>query len=426
MRSFLLKYNELSKEGYFTYLCALLSRAILPLHVKYLPPVMILWTIFWYIENYYKTADIYKTKALYKYLFLSFMIYYFWQVVGLFYSSDLEMGISNLFGRLSLVIFPLVLLLPGEMIKKRLNFLFKVFAVSTMAYLTFCYGYALYRSIEIDAGVWYFNPHPKEFWLNYFFGEELLINIHPSYFSLYTLLSLFISLESFFNSGDSKRLKIFWLLGTVFLVMSVYFLSSRAGLIAGLFMIPLYLIIKFQRLKKNRYSWIFVILAMLITIPVILKNQRMDYFFGKLLNTKVEYERKDDPRLTIWKSSLQLIRDNLLLGVGIGDVRTELTNQYLKVGEYKMAQERLNAHNQFLEVSIENGIIGLLIFLSILSLILIISLADKNILLLAFLISALVFFIFETVLYRLAGVTFFSLFSFLLLHINNVGTKTDR
>ncbi len=82
-----------------------------------------------------------------------------------------------------------------------------------------------------------------------------------------------------------------------------------------------------------------------------------------------------------------------------------------------MAKERLNAHNQFLEVLLENGVIGLLIFIIIFAVMLYISFLEKNILYGIFTLMIIMFFMFETVLYRLAGVTFFSLFSFILLYV---------
>ncbi|HKK41195.1 MAG TPA: O-antigen ligase family protein, partial [Bacteroidales bacterium] len=134
-----------------------------------------------------------------------------------------------------------------------------------------------------------------------------------------------------------------------------------------------------------------------------------------------DYERKDDPRIIIWKSAYNLFRENKILGVGIGDVRNELAREYLKIGEKKMAEERLNAHNQFLGVLLESGLVGLAVFLSIFIVMLLIAIRERNLLYLLFIVISVIFFSFESVLYRLAGVTFFSLFSFVLLHYKTQG-----
>jgi hypothetical protein len=393
----------------------------LPIHVKFLPPVMILWVICWIIENYDRIGESLSTEHPHIKLLLAFFIYYFWQAVGLIYTSDLNMGLSNLFGRLSLIVFPLVLFFPGEMIKSKIKTLQKIYIFSTLAYLIFCYGYAIYRSVDYDAGQWIFNPHPKDFWLNYFYGADLLINMHPSYFSIYALLALFMAIENFLDIENNTKSRIIWILVGLFLLISQYFISSRAGLLASIILIPSFLIFNLRKFAKRKYIGIIVIGSFLVLIPIIFKNQRFDYFFGKILNTKVDYERKEDPRIEIWESSLPLIQRNLLFGVGIGDVRSELVKEYQKIGADQMIQERYNAHNQYLEVIIENGIIGFMIFMYLLGYMFYISLNQRNLVYAFFILLICTFFIFETVLYRMAGIIFFSLFSFLLIHTNKKG-----
>jgi O-antigen ligase len=81
-----------------------------------------------------------------------------------------------------------------------------------------------------------------------------------------------------------------------------------------------------------------------------------------------------------------------------------------------MAKEQFNAHNQFLEVLLENGIIGLVLFISIFVSMFYIGISDKNLLYIMFILMIFMFLLFETVLNRLAGVTFFSFFSMLLCY----------
>jgi O-antigen ligase len=128
--------------------------------------------------------------------------------------------------------------------------------------------------------------------------------------------------------------------------------------------------------------------------------------------------RRQDERLIVWKSAMQIIKNHPIIGVGIGDVRTELVKEYIRIGEDKLEKERLNAHNQFLEVLLEDGLVGFSFFLLVFGSLIFIAINEKNLMLGLFIIMIIIFFMFETVLYRLAGVSFFSLFSFLLLHKN--------
>ena len=125
-----------------------------------------------------------------------------------------------------------------------------------------------------------------------------------------------------------------------------------------------------------------------------------------------------ESRLVIWKSSLHIARHNLAFGVGTGDIQDELNKEYKLMADKDLAVENnLNAHNQYLEVLIENGCIGILLFLSLFAMMIYISVREGNLIYLIFTLIVFVSFMFETMLNRLAGVSFFSIFSFLLLNI---------
>lgn len=234
---------------------------------------------------------------------------------------------------------------------------------------------------------------------------------------MYALLSVFICFESWFDYSIKLTNRVYWLIIGSLLLISQYFLSSRAGILISLILVPFYLIITFNRLGKKRNGLLWILLTMIALLPVIVKNQRIDYIYDSVFHKRVGYyEGKLDPRFLIWKSGLKIAKENLLFGVGIGDVRSELVQEYKRIGEENMAKERFNAHNQFLEVLLENGIIGLTLFISIFILMFYIALSDKNHLFELFILMIFIFFQFETVLYRFAGVSFFSLFSFLLIY----------
>ena len=84
-----------------------------------------------------------------------------------------------------------------------------------------------------------------------------------------------------------------------------------------------------------------------------------------------------------------------------------------------MSYDNLNAHNQYLEVFLGTGLIGLLIFISILTYMIYLFKLKRNLLFGLYISIILIFFLFESILNRIAGVTFFSLFTFLLLYLED-------
>ena len=378
---------------------------------------MILLCLGWIFENYSEIGKIVRSPSRYLIFAAAFFVFYLWQTASMLYTSDLQTGWSNVFGRLSLIIFPLIYFMPGEKIRTNVTKLLRIFSICTAAFVITCFGYALFRSIAIQNGIWSFNPHPAEYeWINYFYGTDFTYSIHPSYLSMYVLISVFISFESWYDISLKKAFRIGWLILGVFLLSSIYFISSRAAIIAAIIMISFYALNKILILKKSRLIWLSIIAILIFSLPLIRNNDRINSViqgFSKEENFDI---KKQDERILVWESAIEIIKRNPVLGVGIGDVRTELVKEYVRIGEDKLSQERLNAHNQFLEVLLEGGVISFLMFLFILGFMIFIAINEKNLLYGLFIIMMLVFFTFETTLYRLAGNSFFPLFSFLLLY----------
>jgi hypothetical protein len=68
-------------------------------------------------------------------------------------------------------------------------------------------------------------------------------------------------------------------------------------------------------------------------------------------------------RFEYWRTSLLLIRQNPVIGVGTGDPPKAFENQYCKMNSNLASQYRLRSHNQYLSITVAFGIIGLAWFL---------------------------------------------------------------
>ena len=156
------------------YCIAFITMIIIPVYHWYLPPLMILWFVLWFFKLRSLKKELQEIPFNYKILFVLFISFYLWQIIGLIYSDYPEAGWRNIVLRLSLLVFPLVLISPGNMIRQKVKTLLQVFASGTFFFMIFCYSLAVYRSINLTDGILIFNPHPPvEDWLNYFFGSSL-------------------------------------------------------------------------------------------------------------------------------------------------------------------------------------------------------------------------------------------------------------
>jgi O-antigen ligase len=414
----LLLKNSLLTRGTITFVIAGITMLIIPIYHWYLPPLMILWVVFWLLETRFNYTDLKTISFTNKTLFCLFILFYLWQVIGMLYSDNISGGWRNIELHLSLLVFPLVLILPGTMIRKRVNTLLRIFTFGTLLYLLICLGYALYRSIILVNGQWIFNPHPAEYpWLNYFYGSLFSVFHHPSYVAMYAAFSVFIAGEFFFDRAIKKIIRICWLLIALSLIILIYLLSSRAGILTMFFAIPVYLLNKFKIRGLRKIAGFILLVSLIcyfILLPVLKSNPRFNLYFTEESKKEISQKILNESRLGIWKSSWSIIRDNFFFGVGTGDIQDELNKEYKLVADADLKSD-LNAHNQYLEVLLENGFAGLLIFLSIFVIMFYIAVREDNILYLMFAIIVFISFLFETMLNRLAGVSFYSLFAFLLV-----------
>ena len=125
---------------------------------------------------------------------------------------------------------------------------------------------------------------------------------------------------------------------------------TRGAWLALILSVPAYLIIHFRRAPK-----ILLIPAALIPIGLCFIPSA---FIDRLFSIFNMADSSISVRLSIWRSSLLMLKDNLFIGVGAGEesFRDEIS---------KYAEDAVTAphsHNLFLEIACEAGIFALLLF----------------------------------------------------------------
>lgn len=237
---------------------------------------------------------------------------------------------------------------------------------------------------------------------------------HPSYFAL--LLVIFISALLFdrhFIELRKNKIKLCLLL-VPFLLFLVE-TNSRIGILV------LLMIIFVHAVKKlNLKLLMFVFLLVFVFASLSLKFDYLGTKFQKVVNSKGEIT---DERIARWDEILKVFKekDRLLLGVGSGDARPVYRRAYYN-GGFDLAFERnYNAHNQYLELFVSNGILGLLLY----TLVFIVFIRQTRLKTnaLHFFIAFVMFSFTETFLGRSQGVMIFSFFyAFLIIYYKPLKT----
>lgn len=325
-------------------------------------------------------------------------------LAGMLYTQNLHEGLEQLKDKLPFLLFPFILgstsLLTVENRYKYLRVF--SFSVGLMAIFALCKSFYLHFSGLGD----------------YFTYRKLAetLNKHPTYFSLFCVISISYFLYDLFQLKKTK--KVFSIALIVFLLFFIYLLSSRVAIVA-LMVVALYYI-KFWITHKGQKLFLIILALGALTAILLFSNNYVARFESFSENPDQQAQNNQfGTRLVHWKSALQTVdKKQYLWGKGTGDSKQGLYQQYLK-NDFKTGYiKKYNAHNQYIEFFMSNGLIGVLAYLLFLgaTLIFAVRVNDQFGILVVFLIA--IFSITESILERQSGIMLVSLLCSLLLLTN--------
>ena len=324
--------------------------------------------------------------------------------ISVLYSHNLRVGIFSLDKKISLLIFPLVIGSSPTIRHKQFSQLIALAVAITFMCVCFCLVAATFRSWTGEPGG--------------FFWKDLtmpLNEFHPTYLSLYInfligwlIIYLF---ENWKSTKNGRRLCVLSLIA--FFYLSLILLSSKIHIVLGA-IIPAICALFF--LKKKRLKIALPLLVVLVGVGAfVVKNTKAAERFNHIqtfsyeLNAPVKTFNEFTIRLAIAECSWQILRRNLIFGVGVGDVYDELDKVYREV-DYKFGYlDQQNPHNEFLSQWLSTGLVGVSLMVLILTLLFLRAFKFSQYDFLILLILFTVTFLVESALERQKGIVLFSL-----------------
>jgi len=151
-------------------------------------------------------------------------------------------------------------------------------------------------------------------------------------------------------------------------------------------------------------------------------NKRLHQIFFEFNNKESGFSSNGHSitqRLNFSNAGILIVSDNLLLGVGTGDVPDAFAAKYIELNSRLTPENRKRGHNQLLTFFIAFGLVGLLIWIISFTYP-IFKIAKDKYVYGAFLVISLLSFLGDDTLETQAGVTLFAFFnSFFLFHSSN-------
>lgn len=382
---------------------------ILPIHSKIAVYCLLLFGVTSFINGSFSVFK--QNLKEQKYLLLLVLIYLLY-FVYFFISADKKAAQFDLELKMSLLIAPFLFLfskIKWQSVKERALFIYLLACVlSLLAYIAL-------------AASRYFESKDADF----FFYQHLSPFMHVGYYALHLTTALAIALRWTLLSNKGKKRKYFYFSTALFLGFGIVLSTSKAALICA-FILFLIAASRYVYLTKNwfRASVALVGLLLLLSAAYIYLpdfKYRIDTFISSL-NDKPVYPDSTNSREMVWDCAMELMRNEPLSGYG-SDANQKLLDCYAaREMNYELTQ-KLNAHNEFFQLYLETGIVGILTLLLLLFTGFYKAIKSRSFLFAAFLICILVNFTTESVLETEAGVMYFCFF-FCFFDSVNLKNKT--
>ena len=185
------------------------------------------------------------------------------------------------------------------------------------------------------------------------------LGIHLTYYGVLILFAIYLLLSNLFKSDNNKYIAC-----CVFLLCFFYsllFIMATRVIIVLSFLIMALVLFNFFKIKRVIVVFFFAF----ILVGSVFYSSNL-YVFTRFKNVFYSDSEKNTDfysREIHWKSVISSLdtKKSLIVGHGIGNKQEKLNEEYLR-NNFHGAKNNYNAHNQFLEVLVATGIVGLCIF----------------------------------------------------------------
>ncbi|WP_264531799.1 O-antigen ligase family protein [Flavobacterium sp. N502540] len=361
-----------------------------------------------------------KEKTIELLLFSSLFLIF---VFSLFYTIDIKTGIKFIIRLLPSVLFPAIFLFNNTDLlnTKKFQVITNVYCLAVGLVLFFLHITLFHELYNSSLKFWDFRQL-----------IENKIEVHGTYLAMWIGFAIIILVYKI--RIESKK----YFITFIFLFMMGYFfywqyiIGSRMPFVATI-------IVCFFCLFKNAMQiTIASVLLISLTFILVFKVDRIGERFEKLKNYKLSFPEgkyednypnisNEQIRNGIYFCGYEIFKAEPIVGYGVGDVDVKLQScydeQYRNTDTYKVTS--YNSHNEYLNIILSSGILGLVLFLFSQYRLLKRAFHYKLGIYISFVFFIFLNFSFENILSRHDGVIFFGFFnSLLFFQKNNLNEKS--
>ena len=354
---------------------------------------------------------IYQNENLWQKLSLIAMVmFFFLGLLGLFYSDHLARGIREIQLLLSFVIFPLLFSFTPKLSHQEIKNILIFFMSGCFFASVIDLAFSIYN-------YFYFKP-----WIENFFGTMFSRLMHIGYFAWYLNFAIASGLYLLYRyRSELGRLRYIPAILAFFFAIMVILTTSKNQIIALFLMsimIGVFLILQTKKYILGTAIFVSILVGFFLFIEAFpTASLRFSTAVKNYFSTEINESSEESTvlRKLAWKSTQDIISENVWIGIGTGDLQPALQDIYAREGYSGALKLGINSHNQYLQTLATVGILGGFVMLAMFIFPLIYSLHRRHYLLTLLIFLSALAALTESVFQAQAGVIFFCFFTSLLL-----------
>jgi len=331
------------------YQYLLISLAFLmPLTVSGANTIIVIICFLWLFSGDYKAK---YNQIMSSKLMIASIVFYCIHIISMLWTEDLQWGLHLLHKMwYFLLLFPILF---NIVQKKHINYYLSAFLLAIA--LTEIVSYLVwFELVEPFKNATVENPTP--------------FMSHISYNPILTFAIYLVLHEIFINKKLTNLAFSLYSFFAISMTINMFITGGRAGQLAFFVMLS---ILIFQIFNKQRIKSLLIIIIM-IPLIFISAYQISDLFKARInsaindvitLSNSDKYHTSIGLRVNFSRNSFQVIMQNLIIGVGVGDFPSE----YKKINQINTPElpNTTNPHNMYVLITAQLGLIGLFSMLSI-------------------------------------------------------------
>lgn len=200
---------------------------------------------------------------------------------------------------------------------------------------------------------------------------------------------------------------------------------ARKGVIASFFILSgILLFLKNDKKQTAKLVFVFIGLFLVSLCVTEIRSRFLELFdTSKVVNNK---ETSSGIRYILWNTSEKVIKNSNYLGYGVGDAQEVLSKQLALDGYAVLSKENYNAHNQYLQIGLATGVIGILLYLFSVAYLFRNFMKRKNAEAIVFLLFFIFVFLFESVLERQNGIIIYSFITSMFIYTSEFDKNISK